>query len=190
MSEHRPSINPARGYWIVGDNQSSVWSSEAGAYLPLNDAGVVAFLDEFGRLLKTPDEETLFTYLRKLGLPGVKATTDDVVAERVRRLALGFNYNFGDARGVHRIGTTESDMKGWDEVTTLANALIANGYVTQAISIVTDTGPCEVTPLEWQAVLLAAAQFRQPIWAASFAVQAMTPIPADYTDDQYWPPIV
>jgi hypothetical protein len=35
-------------------------------------------------------------------------------------------------------------------------------------------------------VLVAAAQFRQPLWAASFVLQAMSPIPADYANDKYW----
>lgn len=109
-----------------------------------------------------------------------------VIAERKRRLALGFDYDFGDDRGVHRIGTTEADLKGWDEVTDIASADIALGNGSTAISIATDTGPCTVTALEWQSILVAAGAFRQPIWAASFALQAMDPIPADFTDDSYW----
>jgi hypothetical protein len=44
-----------------------------------------------------------------------------------------------------------------------------------------------VKAIEWQRVLVAAAAFRQPIWTASFALQAMETIPADVTDDRYWP---
>lgn len=109
-----------------------------------------------------------------------------VVAERARRLALGFDYDFGDGRGVHRIGQTDADLAGWTEVTTIAQARI-NKSDSTPIGIVTDTGPTMVTPLEWQDVLEAAADFRQPIWTASFALQAMSPIPADFTDDSYWP---
>jgi len=110
-----------------------------------------------------------------------------VLAERERRLSVGFDYDFGDARGVHHIATSEQDMRGWDEVTKIANAMLALNDQTSMISIVTSTGPVQVTAIEWQHVLVAAGDFRQPIWAASFALQAMDPIPADVTDDQYWP---
>ena len=111
---------------------------------------------------------------------------EGVVAERERRLALGFDYNFGDARGVHRIGTTEKDLKGWDEVSKYAGALIDKGELSTQINIATDTGPCTVTPIEWRAIEIASAQYRQPLWAKSFALMASNPIPADYTHDSYW----
>lgn len=107
--------------------------------------------------------------------PPVPPTTDDVIAERARRLAAGFDCDLG-ARGVHRISTTDADMRGWDEVTALASAYIARGDDGAEIAIVTDTSPVAVTALEWQDILVAAGVFRQPIWAASFTLQAMTPI--------------
>lgn len=114
-------------------------------------------------------------------------TTTDVQVERTLRLAGGFDYDFGDARGVHRIGTTLADMAGWDEVTTVAQALIALGQTSSLIDVQTDTGACQVTPLEWMAILIAAAGFRQPIWHGSFALQGIDPIPADYaTNETYW----
>ena len=113
-------------------------------------------------------------------------TEMDVVIERERRLAAGFTYDFGDARGVHEVGTTDADMRGWEEVTQLANALLASGDTTTEIDIVTNTGPAKVTAPEWHQVLLAAAAFRQPIWAASFALQATETIPSDYTNDTHW----
>lgn len=113
-------------------------------------------------------------------------SADQVIAERERRLALGFDYDFGDGRGVHRIGTTAADLKGWDEVSKVAQAAINLGAPSTEIAIVTDTGPATVTALEWQMILAAAGAHRQPIWAASFVLQAMSPIPADYTNDSYW----
>lgn len=116
----------------------------------------------------------------------IAATVADVVIERERRLAGGFHYDFGNGRGVHLIQTTAADMVGWDEVSKLASALIAGGLGGTQINILTGTGAATVTALEWQSVLIAAAQFRQPLWAASFVLQATNPIPADYADDTYW----
>lgn len=113
-------------------------------------------------------------------------TVEQVADERDRRLALGFDYNFGDARGVHRIGTTRRDLEGWSEVSTYAGALIDSGDLTTQIAIATDTGPCLVTAPEWRAIEIASAAYRQPLWAKSFALMAQTPIPADYTHDRHW----
>ena len=114
--------------------------------------------------------------------PGV----GDVVVERERRLALGFTYDFGNGRGAHVIGTTEQDMRGWDEVTKATQAAIALGQSSMSLTIETNTGSVNITALEWQQILLAATAFRQPIWLKSFALQAMDSIPADYTDDSWW----
>lgn len=111
---------------------------------------------------------------------------NQITEERNRRLGLGFDYDFGDARGVHRFGTTEADLKGWDEVTKIALSRKALNTIT-TILIATDTGPAVVTPAEWLAVLEASAAFRQPIWQASFALEATDPIPSDFTDDKHWP---
>lgn len=111
-------------------------------------------------------------------------TLEQINAERDRRIALGFSYDFGDARGVHHIGTTPADMIGWGEVSTYAGALLDMGDVTTTIAIVTDTGPCEVTAPEWRAIEVAAATFRQPIWARSFVLQAL--LPTDYATDAQW----
>lgn len=115
-------------------------------------------------------------------------TNADVIAERERRLGLGFEHDFGDERGVHSFGTTREDMQGWDEVDKLALSLRASDQGATPISVLTNTGPVQVTADEWPAVMLAAAAFRQPIWQASFVLQAMDPTPADYaTNESYWP---
>jgi hypothetical protein len=117
-------------------------------------------------------------------------THSDMIAnvqlERARRLSLGFAYDFGDERGIHQIGTTPEDMIGWRDVIDYANALIDSGDTSTQINIVTDTGATAVTAPEWQVVMLEAASVRQKLWAASFALQAMQPIPGDYANDIYW----
>lgn len=111
----------------------------------------------------------------------------DIATERDRRLSLGFDYAFGDERGTHHIGTSPSDLRGWSEVSTYAGALIDSGDITTLISIATDTGMTQVTAPEWRAIEIASAAFRQPLWAASFALMAQASIPQDYTDDRHWP---
>ncbi|PXX36291.1 hypothetical protein [Thalassospira sp. 11-3] len=113
----------------------------------------------------------------------------DAEAERDRRLALAsFTYDFGDARGVHTIGTDEKDMKAWmDEVMPIAQARLAIGDA-MPIDIVTNTGPVSVTPTEWMDIVNTGGAGRQAIWQYYFALIAMDPIPSDYRDDQYWSP--
>jgi len=113
-----------------------------------------------------------------------RPTVAMIAAERERRLGLGFDYDFGDARGTHRIGTSPADMGGWSEVSTYAGALLDSGDTTTKIAVVTDTGPVEVTAPEWRAIEIAAAAFRQPIWGRSFVL--MQTLPVDYTADAHW----
>lgn len=169
---------PRDWFWIVGGDESRAWSSAAGAYVAEYPVELTT---------RIADEAELTDVLRGHGLSGPLVAAEDVARERTRRLALGFDYDFGDARGVHRIGTTEADMAGWDEVSKGAQAAINLGEPDVVLSLVTDTGPVAVTALEWQQILAAATAHRQPIWAASFALQAMSPIPAAYADAAYWP---
>ncbi|HEY6032060.1 MAG TPA: hypothetical protein VIU44_15925 [Gaiellaceae bacterium] len=174
-----PSVPPGKaavfsnGSWsLIPDHRGETWWRAYG------EAVVVSAVGD-------PAQSGLFAVEPAAPPP----TAENVQAERTRRLARGFNYTFpnGDPRGTVRIGTTETDMAGWDEVTKLAAAEIATGNASTEINILTDTGPVVVTAQEWQSVLIAAGNFRQPIWAASFALQAQSPIPASYADDSHWP---
>lgn len=129
------------------------------------------------------DDPELIAFLE----PGVTAA--DVEAERERRLAAGFDYDFEDVRGVHRIGTTRDDLVGWDEVDKFAASLRAAGAGDVEVHILTDTGPVTVSADEWAQIMIAAGAFRQPIWAASFLIVAMDPIPENFADNSYWPEV-
>ncbi|MFG1429163.1 DUF4376 domain-containing protein [Roseixanthobacter glucoisosaccharinicivorans] len=187
-----PVFAPSDWYWIADDGR--IYSSARQITVAESDSDYVSWTeksratrwpcDEDGHQTDSSLAEVLSTYgIRYHSGP----TVYDVIAERDRRLALGFSYDFGDSRGVHRIGTTPEDQQGWSEVTTLAQALLASGDAATPISIITDTGPATVTAQEWMAVLLAAGDHRQPIWSASFLLQGLDPIPANYADDGYWP---
>lgn len=178
------NIHGARRSWTnAGTTEAPNWQLiENGSVLTRFGFTAQAFADEiagYGFGEPTPPEPR----------PLMPPTLADVERERERRLAAGFSYDFGDARGVHVIGTSEADMIGWSDVTTYAGALMALEDTTTVIDIITNTGPAQVTASEWQQILLAAAAFRQPIWAASFMLQAMDPLPADVADDVYWPPL-
>ncbi|WP_312809484.1 hypothetical protein [Agrobacterium cavarae] len=112
-----------------------------------------------------------------------------LTAELEWRLAAGFDFDFGDQRGIHHFGTTDADMKRWmQEVTPLAQAAMNMGEPNRQIGIKTDTGPTFVTASEWWRVLDAAADWRQPLYAAYFTLKALPQIPADYaTNPAYWP---
>lgn len=113
---------------------------------------------------------------------------DDLLAERDRRLAAGFDFNFGDARGVHEIGTAPSDMTKWmQEVTPLAQISVAGGAPATEITISTNTGVVTVTAQEWLSIIAYSATVRQPIYQGYFTLKAMNPIPADYASNEaYW----
>jgi len=116
-------------------------------------------------------------------------TPEMLAAELDRRLAAGFDYDFGGQRGVHHFGTTPADMARWiQEVTPLAQAAMNMGEQSRQIAIKTETGPTIVTASEWWRVLDAAADWRQPLYAAYFMLKALPQIPADYaTNPAYWP---
>jgi hypothetical protein len=88
------------------------------------------------------------------------------------KLAAGFAFDFGDGRGVHLFGTAEKDLKGWDEVEKIFAVAARMGDAGKTVTIATDTAVAVVDLDDWNAIMLAAEAFRQPIWAASFAIQA------------------
>ncbi len=94
-----------------------------------------------------------------------------VDAEREARLSVGFDFDFGDTRGVHRFGTTGRDRLGWSEVEGMATAAINAGQVSLPIAVRTDTGDLTIAAHEWPAVRLAGAVALQPVWQASWTIK-------------------
>ncbi len=117
-----------------------------------------------------------------------------VEAARDRRLAVGFDYDFADARGVHRFGTTAADRRGWAEVKAISDAALAAGQPDLSIDVRTDSGAVTLRADEWPAIQLAAAQAFQPVWQASWtvkdAVAAGTVATLDAVESHpAWPPL-
>lgn len=134
----------------------------------------------------TDEEQAAFDAQRAIDSAPKPITADDVWAEKDRRLALGFDYDFGDARGVHHISTTKTDMEGWKEVSDWAATKTELDQPDATTVIFTETGPVTITPHEWYLILDAGGMARQAIWGSSFALVAQDPIPTDYAEDQYW----
>lgn len=103
-----------------------------------------------------PDASALKLYVDKL---------------RDSKLGAGFDFDFGDARGVHRFGTTSRDRRGWDQVKALADAAMQAGFASLEIAVRTDSGDVTIAASEWPQIMLAGAQAFQPTWAASWAIK-------------------
>lgn len=171
-----PTFTPYDWYWAV---EGKYWSSKLSAF--------VDTLPEGAGMTTIADAQELTDVLRRYGLRGPMPSVDDVIMERNRRMEAGFDYDFGDARGIHHFGTKDSDMRGWAEVTDWMNANLGLNNLTEQLIVLTNTGSATVTPIDWAKVLQAAGNFRQPLWSASFLLQAENPIPADYYADKWWP---
>lgn len=121
----------------------------------------------------------------------VSPTGDDVNAERDRRLLLPFGFN-----GVE-FQRDEAATKRINGAGTLALAAIVGGAQpgdlrwhgedTDFVWIAADNS---LVPMDAQTVMAfgqAAAKVETALVFAAKAIKEMDPIPADYTDDSYWP---
>lgn len=62
-------FSPDDGYWFVGENKITVFSSKSGTYVPINDQTYFDWLNSGGKTAFMPDENELVRYLTRLGLP-------------------------------------------------------------------------------------------------------------------------
>lgn len=173
------AFTPHNWFWIVAADKKRFWSSAAGTY--------VDTLPEGAGVTRILNEQELCDVLAIHGLPGPLVLPANVEAEQRRRLAAGFDFDFGDARGVHHIATTEKDMQDWQEVTSWANARTARGDKVSTITIATASGFATITAPEWWSIVDAGTAARQPIFQGAFWLLAQDPVPPDYaTNDAYW----
>lgn len=96
---------------------------------------------------------------------------DYVEKRRKAKTSIGYNYDFGDARGVHTIGTTVKDRDGWDEVWRLSDSLIKKNQGTATLKIRTDTGETTITASEWPDIQAAGTLYFQPVYDASWTIK-------------------
>jgi Domain of unknown function (DUF4376) len=110
------------------------------------------------------------------------ALKDGVNLERQRRIAAG-----GVINGVHVTGSDE-DARNLMSLALAAQMRIAAGD-TATITIYRDGNNVdhELTPAQMLNIWQQSAEYVSALYAASWALKAMDPIPEDYVADQYWP---
>lgn len=108
-------------------------------------------------------------------------TGDDVNAERQRRIIVGAVIN-----GVHVTGRDE-DIVNLTNLALAAQVRIGNGDTT-TLTTYRDGGNVDhdLTPPQMLDLWMQANARVSAIYAASWALKAMNPIPANFADDSYW----
>ncbi|OHV85983.1 hypothetical protein LCM4579_00105 [Ensifer sp. LCM 4579] len=108
-------------------------------------------------------------------------TGEDVNAERQRRIIDGAVFN-----GIHVTGRDE-DIMNLTNLALAAQVRIAGGDTT-TLTTYRDGGNVDhdLTPAEVLGLWQQASARVSAIYAASWALKAMEPIPADYANDSYW----
>lgn len=108
-------------------------------------------------------------------------TGDDVNAERQRRIITGAVFG-----GVHVTGRDE-DIMNLTNLALAAQVRMAGGDTT-TLTTYRDGGNVDhdLTPPQMLTLWQQASARVSAIYAASWAIKAMDPIPADFANDSYW----
>lgn len=165
--------DPSDWYWIIGGDESRAWSSAAGAYVDEWPADAVT------RIASADD---LADVLRPYGLRGPVSGPEDVNRERQRRIVAGKVIG-----GVHVTGRDE-DARNLTNLALAAQLRMASGDTTTT-TVFRDGQNIdhELTPPQMLALWQQSAAYVSALYAASWAIKAMEPLPADVTDDDLWP---
>lgn len=106
----------------------------------------------------------------------------DVNAERLRRMLAGTAIN-----GVHVTGS-DDDARNLSNLMMLARMrLDAGDEATTTIYRDYNNVDHVLTPADLVALWQAATAYVSALYAASWSLKALDPIPADFADDSYWP---
>lgn len=167
------TYDPANWYWRVA-GRTDYWSSAATAY--------VETLPESAGLTNIASEEELSDVLRPYGLRGPVVAGEDVNAERDRRIVAGKTIN-----GVAVTGRDE-DARNLTNLALAAQLRIASGDTTTLTTFRDGNNTDhDLTPTEMLALWQGSAAYVSALYAASWVIKALDPIPADYADDARWP---
>jgi hypothetical protein len=113
--------------------------------------------------------------------PPAVVTGEDVNAERYRRIVVGKIID-----GVHVTGT-EEDARNLTSLALVAQLRLAAND-TETLTTFRDGGNVDhqLTPSQVLSLWQQSAAYVSALYAASWALKAMEPIPADYAADTYW----
>lgn len=112
-------------------------------------------------------------------------TVDQVEAERERRIALPLDVTLSVGQiTVNMEPTAQRDIQGLSTVGLYLT--MAQQSTTTSFRDYSNTER-ELTPADLVSLGLQAAARIQAVYQASWALKALSPIPSDFTDDQYWP---
>ncbi len=110
------------------------------------------------------------------------ATSENVNRERSRRIAVGKVID-----GVHVTGSDE-DARNLANLGQIAKMMLDDGD-TQTVTIYRDAANIDhaLTPAEMVNLWRSSVSYVSALYAASWALKALDPIPADFAADDYWP---
>lgn len=167
------SFDPYDWYWQV-DGRADFWSSASGAYMET--------LPEGYGFSQAPSEAGLSEIMHRYGLRGPFITSEDVNAERDRRIVAGKTIN-----GVAVTGR-EEDARNLTNLALASQLRIGSGDTTTPITFRDGNNvDHDLTPAEMLALWQGSAAYVSELYAASWVIKTLDPIPTDYADNTRWP---
>lgn len=165
-------FDPANWFWQIA-GRTDFWSSAASAY--------VETLPEGREFTPIVSESELSDVLRPYGLRGPVISNDDVNAERDRRIIAGKTIN-----GVAVTGR-EEDARNLTNLALAAQLRLASADTTTTTTFRDGNNvDHDLTPSEMLALWQGSAAYVSDLYAASWVIKALDPIPADFDADSYW----
>jgi hypothetical protein len=168
-----PICTPVAWFWQVA-GRTDYWSSAAADY--------VETLPDGQEFTPISSEDDLSDVLRPYGLRGPAISSEDVNAERDRRIVAG--------KTINGIAVTRRDevARNLSTVSIGAQLRVGTGDTTTTTTFRDGNNvDHDLTPPEMLALWQASAAYVSALYAASWVIKAMEPIPADYDADARWP---
>jgi hypothetical protein len=177
-----PVFRPEAWYWIVAGDETRWWSSASAAYV----APVQLWLDAGNLPTRIANEAELSDVLSTYKLKGpLPPSATDIDAERDRRRNLPISITTSPT-GTFQINMDDISQQNIAGLAT-AGIVLSNAAPTQTtafrdIANVTHS----LLPSELVSMGLQVMAHIGALYAKSWALKAMSPIPADYAADSHW----